>query len=157
MRLDPIFAHIEAAIEAQLRLTDPGVAEIANSFLDAFRPALRGAFMDIAEQAAEEVTAQLGDRRVDVRLVSGDPELVVTSAPLPPVPPPPPAPPGTPGSADEDLEARITLRLPGSLKGIIEDAASDSGASINSWVVDALRSRARRSGAGSSVEESFEL
>ena len=154
MRLDPIFAHIEAAIEAQLRLTDPGVAEIANSFLDAFRPALRSAFMDIAEQAAEEVTAQLGDRRVDVRLVSGDPELVVASAPLPPIPPQPPNP---TGSADEDLEARITLRLPGSLKGIIEDAASDSGASINSWVVDALRSRARRSGPGSSVEESFEL
>lgn len=148
MRLDPILTQIEAAIEAQLRLADPAVTEAVGTFMEAFRPAVRTALLDVAQQAASEVTAQLGDRRVDVRLAEGDPELVVTAAHA-----------GQYESTkDEDLEARITLRLPGSLKGIIEDAASSSGDSINAWVVDALKSRAARRGSvGSRVEETFEL
>lgn len=147
MKLDPVFASVEAAIESQLRLAGPDVAEFANTFLDAFRPALRSAFVQVAEHAANEVTAQLGDQKIEVRLVAGDPELVVSPA----------SGDHSTDDATEDFEARITLRLPGSLKGVIEDAASTSGSSINSWVVDTLRSRARRSPTGSTVEESFEL
>ncbi len=147
MRLDPILTQIDSAIEAQLRLADPAVAETAAGFMEAFRPAVRSALLEVAQQVAAEIAAQLGDSRVDVRLVSGDPEMVVTPTGDRPISP----------SGDDDLEARITLRLPGSLKGVIEDAAATSGDSINSWVVDALRSRARRSTAGSHVEETFEL
>jgi hypothetical protein len=154
MRLDPILTEIDSAIEAQLRLADPAVAETAAGFMDAFRPAVRSALLEVAQQVAAEIGAQLGDSRVDVRLVAGDPELVVT--PTPP-PPPPSGDRQTSTVEDNDLEARITLRLPGSLKGLIEDAASTSGDSINSWVVNALRSRARRSNVGSHVEETFEL
>jgi hypothetical protein len=145
MRLEPVLTQIDTAIEAQLRLADPSVAEAAAGFMQAFWPAVRSALLEVAQQAAAEIDAQLGDRRVDVRLTGGDPELVIT--PISDTTEPP----------DEDLEARITLRLPGSLKGIIEDAASASGASINSWVVDALKSRARRSNVGARVEETFEL
>lgn len=145
MRLEPVLTQIETTIEAQLRLADPSVAEGAAGFMEAFWPAVRSALLEVAQQAAAEIDAQLGDRNVEVRLTGGDPDMVVTS----------PSPEGEAG--DEDLEARITLRLPGSLKGIIEDAASSSGDSINSWVVDALRSRARRSNVGSRVEETFEL
>lgn len=145
MRLEPVLTQIETTIEAQLRLADPAVAEGAAGFMDAFWPAVRSALLEVAQQAAAEIDAQLGDRRVEVRLTDGDPEMVVTPSLQEEAP------------VDEDLEARITLRLPGSLKGIIEDAASTSGDSINSWVVDALRSRARRSNVGSRVEETFEL
>ncbi len=146
MRLDPILTQIDASIEAQLRFADPAVSDAAAGLLEAFRPTVRAALLEVAQQAAAEVSAQLGDRQVDVRLAAGDPELIVSSAPGG----------GEPETSD-DLEARITLRLPGSLKGIIEDAASSSGASINSWVVDALKSRARRATVGSRVEETFEL
>lgn len=145
MRLEPVRTQIETAIEAQLRLADPAVAEAAAGFMEAFWPAVHSALLEVAQQAAAEIDAQLGDRRVDVRLTGGDPELVVTASP------------DRPERIDDDLEARITLRLPGSLKDIIDDAASASGDSINSWVVDALRSRARRSNVGSRVEETFEL
>lgn len=146
MRLEPILTQIDASIEAQLRLADPQISDAAAGFMEAFRPTVRGALLEVVQQAAIEVSAQLGDRQVDVRLAGGDPELVVTVS--------------TGGSEQnivEDLEARLTLRLPGSLKGIIEDAASSSGDSINSWVVDALKSRAKRSSVGSRVEETFEL
>ena len=38
----------------------------------------------------------------------------------------------------EDLDARITLRVPPSLKSLVEDAAETAGASVNTWVLDAL-------------------
>lgn len=147
MRLEPILTQIDVAIDAQLRLADPAVADAAAGFLEAFRPAVRSAMLEVAQQLADEVGAQLGDRRVDVRLSGGDPEMVVS----------PSADSTHTTVLDDDLEARITLRLPGSLKGIIEDAASNSGDSINSWVVDALRSRTRRHNVGTRVDETFEL
>jgi hypothetical protein len=146
VRLEPILTQIDASIEAQLRLADSQISDAAAGFMEAFRPTVRGALLEVVQQAAIEVSAQLGDRQVDVRLAGGDPELVVTASTS-----------GSEQNIVENLEARLTLRLPGSLKGIIEDAASSSGDSINSWVVDALKSRAKRSSVGSRVEETFEL
>ena len=62
-------------------------------------------------------------------------------------------------AANEDLDARITLRVPPSLKGLIEDAAETAGASVNSWVLDALSRRARKSdqGHGFRMTHSFDL
>lgn len=146
MQLTPILTEIEAAIEAQLQLADPAVAESAELFLTAFTPAVRQGLMRAVEQAAAEITAQLGDRRVDVRLVDGEPELGVANVEPSPI-----------GPGDDELEARLTLRLPSNLKAIIEDAAAGSGESINAWVVDALRSRTKRAGNTRHVRETFDL
>ncbi|HSJ33983.1 MAG TPA: hypothetical protein VLB85_02915 [Acidimicrobiia bacterium] len=154
MRLEPILTQIDTSLEAQLRWADPGVTEMAAGVVDALRPAIRGAMLEVAQQAAAEIGAQLGDRQVEVRLVEGDPEMVVSSVDLPPAPPTPPDAPGAPG---DEMEARITLRLPSNLKGLIEEAANTSGDSINSWVIDALKSRTRRYSTGSRVEETFQL
>lgn len=154
MRLEPILTQIDTGIEAQLRWADPTITEMVAGFVDALRPAIRGALLEVAQQAAAEIGAQLGDRQVEVRLVEGDPELVVTTAELPPFPGSHPDQSPSPG---DEMEARITLRLPGQLKGLIEEAASTSGDSINSWVIDALRSRTRRAQVGSRVEETFQL
>jgi predicted HicB family RNase H-like nuclease len=40
--------------------------------------------------------------------------------------------------ADEALDARITLRLPESLKSRLEAAAAANGVSLNTWLVQAL-------------------
>ena len=145
MQLDPIMAEIEGAIASQLQLADPAVADSAEVFLTAFAPVVRQGLMRAVEQAAAEVSAQLGDRQVEVRLVEGQPELAVTNVVAPGAP------------SDDELEARLTLRLPSNLKQIIEDAASTSGESINGWVVDALRSRTTRATAGRHVRETFDL
>lgn len=145
MQLEPILTEIDATIQAQLQLADPAVAESAALFLNAFTPAVRQGLLRAVEQAATEIGAQLGDRRVDVRLVDGEPELGVTNVDA------------ARTAADEDFEARLTLRLPANLKQVIEDAASTSGESINGWVVDALRSRTNRSGHTRHVRETFDL
>jgi hypothetical protein len=62
--------------------------------------------------------------------------------PTPPAPPPPPAPEGAetgtdPG--DDEGIARITLRLPESVKARAEELAAHSGHSLNAWIVNAVR------------------
>ncbi|HUF99305.1 MAG TPA: DUF1778 domain-containing protein [Ilumatobacter sp.] len=145
MKLDPILNEVEASIQSQLRLADPAIVEAAALFLEAFRPAVRVGLAQAVEQAAAEITAQLCDQQVHIRLVDGEPDLVLTKVECGPTP------------TDDDLEARITLRLPGALKSLIEDAANTSGESINGWVVDALRNGARKQTTGRHVRESFQL
>ncbi|HEX9762040.1 MAG TPA: DUF1778 domain-containing protein [Acidimicrobiia bacterium] len=135
MQLTQAIDGLEAAVETQLRVAGPEAAELGAQLIAALQPALHRSFVDVLCMAATEISSQLPGHRVDVRLVEGDPELVVTAdASEPPIPPPPPG--------GEEDEARITLRLPGYLKDIIADAASSSGDSVNSFVIDALRNRA---------------
>lgn len=149
MRLDPILTDLEAAVAVQVGAAgaDPVVEAAAGQLLAALRPALRSAGLALAEQAAAEVGAQLSDRRVEVVLEGGEPVLRVADAA-----------PGPPPSFDEELQARITLRLPPSVKALVEAAADDAGDSVNQWVVNALSARARRSGrVGSRMSGSFDL
>lgn len=130
MQLDHTMVGLENAVNTQVRLGDPGLAEVAEQLLVALRPALRQTLMDVVEAAASEISSQLSGQRVDIRIREGDPELLVTDV--------------SPRSIEpdhDDLEARLTLRLPESLKSVIQDAAEGSGDSINSWVVGALRSK----------------
>ena len=66
----------------------------------------------------------------------------------------------SPGDAptQEELDARITLRLTPTLKQLVEEAAQVAGESVNAWVVEALGKRARRTRAGSkSYNQGFDL
>jgi hypothetical protein len=128
-------SRFEAALADQLGLTDdPAVEAAGRSLVAALRPAGRELAFDLAGQAAVEVGAQLPDRDVDVVLADGEPTLTVReradSA-------------GPSAPTDEDYEARLTLRLPPSVKERIEEAADRTGDSINRWVVDALSGAAR--------------
>lgn len=86
-------------------------------------------------EAALELTAQLDGGHVEVRIAGGDPELVLVHDDA-----------AGPEPTDEAYAARITLRLPESLKVRIEAAAAREGASVNTWLVQALQraSEARR-------------
>ena len=71
------------------------------------------------------------------------------AAPTPPAPPTPPSP-GDQGDAGEGVEveeddsiARITLRIPESLKYKAEELAAKGGHSLNSWIVNVLRAATR--------------
>jgi hypothetical protein len=150
MQVQPIINSVQAALAAQGSLAggDSAVEEAIDHLVSALAPAIRQAAMDLAEQAACEVRAQLPDRTVDLVLADGDPalriaEMAVSSESVP----------------SEDLDARITLRIPPSLKSLIEDAADTTGASVNSWVLDALSRRARKPdpGHGFRMTHSFDL
>lgn len=133
MQLSQAVASLEAAVDTQLSVASPEAAELGSQLMAALQPAIQKTFMDVLCTAAEEISSQLTGYLVEVKLINGEPELVVISDHTPPPPPPPPGP--------DDDEARITLRLPGYLKELIAEAASDTGDSVNAFVVDALRNQ----------------
>lgn len=101
----------------------------------AIDPAARLALMEAISQAAAEITAAMPAGGVDVRLDGRDLDFLV-SAPEPDEQPVVPAP--DLGDADEST-ARITLRLPESVKAGAEDAAAAAGQSLNTWLVSVVR------------------
>ncbi len=135
MHLSAAITGLETALETQLAVAGPELAEVGAQLLAVLRPAIRQTLLQAAEMAAAEVTGQLEGQRVEVRIVDGEPELVVVDE-------------TGPASQHEveietdDSEARITLRLPQRLKELIAEAASLAGDSVNSYVVEALQSQA---------------
>ncbi len=150
MQVQPIVNAVQAALASQgsLAAGDVAVEEAIDHLVSALAPAIRQAAMDLAEQAACEVRAQLPDRTVDLVLADGDPALRIAEATV-----------SAESSSSEELDARITLRVPPSLKSLIEDAAETAGSSVNSWVLDALSRRARKpqQGQGFRMTHSFDL
>jgi hypothetical protein len=106
---------------------DEAVAEAARRIAAALESSLRLRLTDALGEAAAELTSQLPDGHVEVRVAAGEPELVYV--PDPGAPPP---------SGLEDLTARITLRLPETLKAIVDTAAQESGVSANTWLLQQI-------------------
>lgn len=130
-------AKFEAAVTSQGALAggEPAVEAATRAVRGALRPAARQLVLDLLEQAAAEVESQLPYGRVEVVLRGGEPSLVVRGdqeAERRPI--------------AEDLEARITLRLPPSLKRAIEEAARAAGESVNTFLVRDLSRLTSRPG-----------
>ncbi len=111
-------------------------AAVADRLIATVESSVRLALLDALSSAAGEITVDLAPGSVEVRLRGREPEFVVTT---------PPAAPDdeaevvtTEVDPDDDLTARITLRLPESLKGRIEDAAARERTSVNGWLVRVL-------------------
>ncbi len=148
MDISNAFAQIEAAVQQQLVISgsDPTVEAAAEALLAGLKPAIRQVASDFAQEVATEVEAQLPDTRVEVVLTDGEPHLS-----LRPRESEGPVEPGV-------YEARLTLRLPDSLKSLVEEAAGGSGDSVNTWVVKTLSTRAKRSKrVGNRVSGTFEI
>lgn len=142
-----ILRELEAAIETQLQLAggDPAVEAAGGALLGSLAPTFRSAAMSLAEQAAEEVRAQLPEHTVDVVLSDGEPALVIRA-------------PETPQASfsGEDLAARLTVRLPGMLKEEIEKAADEVGDSLNSYIIKTLSSKTGRAKPKRRITQTFE-
>ncbi|MDW3216800.1 MAG: DUF1778 domain-containing protein [Ilumatobacteraceae bacterium] len=150
MQVQPILNGLRASLESQRSLAggDAAIDDAVVWLTEALGPALRIAALELAQQAAVEVAAQLDDRDIDVVVVDGDPSLRVAARSSQ----------GRLEATAEEFDARITLRLPPSLKNLIEEAASTDGGSVNGWVVDALSKRANKPDArGRHVTEGFDL
>jgi hypothetical protein len=138
MDVSGIVEEVETALNGQLGLAgdDPAVVRAGETIIGALQPAIERAALRLAEQAAEEVDAQLPGKSVSVRLQEGTPILTVEDS-------------GDPITVDSDeLAARITVRLPDKLKAVLEEVASESGDSVNTYVVKTLSSKTRDRSAG---------
>ena len=112
--------------------------ETARLLGDTIEPAVRLAVTDALSAMAAEITAAWDGGLVDIRLRGRDPEVVIVPAPDP-EPSEPAEDPAAEGDADDDGSmARISLRLPESVKSRAEAAAAAAGISLNAWLVRAV-------------------
>lgn len=154
MQIDHLLVELEQQVDTQLRFADPLKVELISDVLEVINPAVRQTMFRVVETALAEINSQLTGQAVEIRLVDGDPELIVTTAAAPP--PPPHDAPDAPEAEAFD-EARITLRIPGYLKEIIAEAARSAGDSVNSYVVDALRTATPPTNPKKSVNQKIQL
>jgi hypothetical protein len=118
-------------------LGDESTARAAELLSVALESSLGRRLQEALGEAALELSSQLDSGRIEVRIAGGDPELVLvrdeegSSAAEP---------------ADEAFTARITLRLPESLKARLEAAANREGVSVNTWLVQMLHHAAEPRG-----------
>ncbi len=151
MRMDitPYVDRLRADLVSAAEATGPEARDLAERLGFALDSSARLAMMEAISHAAAEITSEMSAGGVDVRLDGRDLEFVVDQAlagpPPPPAPPGPPPPPGTDaGDRDDDGNvARITLRVPESVKARAEEFAARSGHSLNTWLVNVVRAATR--------------
>ena len=137
MDITPYVEALRRDLLAAAEIGGPETRAGAERILVGLEPAVRLLVLEVLAQAASEVTAELPAGTVEVRLHGRDPELVVD---LPqPAPPPAEAP-----DPEDGAVARITLRLPETVKARAEELAAASGHSLNTWIVQALRAATQR-------------
>lgn len=129
MQMSQFLESLEGDLDRIAAVGDDAVTQAAGRLSQAIRASAGMRLLEALGEAAVEVSAQLPAGHVEVRLTGQDPNLVYV-AEEPQAPPP--------ASAEEEVSARITLRLPEGLKAQVEAAASREGVSVNAWIVRAL-------------------
>jgi hypothetical protein len=119
-------------------LGDDTVAEVAERIAELLGRSVPARVLDLLSDVAAEVSAELPEGRVEIRVAGDDVELAYVED----------AAPGRgaghegDGSGDRerdrDLSARITLRLSERLKTRVEEGAAREGISVNAFIVRTL-------------------
>ena len=141
MELAPFVDRLRADLLAASDAIGPESRPVAERLLLALDPSVRLTLLEVLAQSAAEITAELPAGVVDVRLRGREPEFVV-DVPRVPGPPEPAAQQVAPEPDDEEDDgavARISLRLPESVKARAEEQAARGGYSLNAWIVTVLR------------------
>lgn len=145
MDITPFVDNLRRDLVAAAEAGGDEITRAAERLAMALDPSARLALMEAISQAAAEITAEMPAGGVDVRLNGRELDFVVQS-PAPMTPPAAPAPP-SPATAEEMEEegglARVTLRIPESVKAKAEEMAARSGHSLNTWLVQVVRQATR--------------
>lgn len=138
MDLTPYLESLRQDLAAAAAPAGEEVQRTAELLGTSLESSLRLALLEALSDAAAEITGELNrtdnPATVEVRMRARQADLVVTEVPQAPADPPP-----TPTPESGDV-ARITLRLPESLKEAVERSASTESISVNAWLVRAINS-----------------
>ncbi len=139
MDTTPFLEAIRGDLQA-VTAGDESAAVVAERLSRALESSLQLRLLDAMGEAALELSDQLPSGHVEVRLAGRDVQLVVVDAAEPE---PEPA-----GRDDDGGTARLTLRMPDTLKGRLEHAAASEGISTNAWLVRAITRTLERPSGG---------
>src|SRR3954465_12600270 len=127
MNLTIVLEGLQQDLQRLAELGDERSVQVAQRLSDALASNLRLKLFDLLSQAAVELSSKLPSGHVELRLAGQEPELVFVDEAVDPG-----------GVTGEELSARISLRLPDSLKTSVEKAAEREGISVNAWLVRVL-------------------
>jgi hypothetical protein len=131
MELSPYVEGLRRDLLAAAAAGTEETRRTAAVLADALEPAVRLAVLDALSAAAAEITDELPGGSVEIRLHGREPRIVVDTVDDADAPDPIPA-------GEADGTARVTLRLPDSVKARVEAASARDGVSVNSWLVRAV-------------------
>ena len=136
MDLSPYLESLRRDLAAAAAPAGESAVQTAELLAGSLESSLRLALLEALSDAAAEITGELNrtgnPATVEVRMRARQADLVVSETPqAPPEPPPAPA-------TESGDVARITLRLPESLKVSVENSASAESISVNAWLVRAI-------------------
>ena len=143
MQIDGYVQALREDLARVAAVGDESTARAAELLSVALESAIGRRLLEALGEAALELNSQLEDGRVEVRFAGGDPELVLVRDEAETAVEP----------ADEAFTARITLRLPESLKARLDTAAANHGMSVNTWLVQVLQRQleSRQSSGGPTI------
>jgi hypothetical protein len=141
MDITPYVDRLRHDLSQAAAAGDEQVRDAAERLGLALDPSMRLALMEALSQAAAEITAEMRAGSVEVRLTGRELEFVVEDAAPAPASPAPSS--ATEEEDDDGAMARITLRLPESVKTRAEELAGRHGSSLNTWIVNLLRAATR--------------
>jgi len=124
MQTAPFLEALRREVAAASASHDTATGAVVERVAASLEAAAHLWLLEAAGQAADQLTAQLPSGHVEVRLAGRDPELVYVPEPEP-----------EPAATGDDYGARITLRLPETLKAQVEHWAAAEGVSVNTWLV----------------------
>jgi hypothetical protein len=127
MNLTIVLEGLQQDLQRLAELGDERSAQVAQRLSEALGSNLRLKLFDLLSQAAVELSSKLPSGHIEVRLAGQEPEFVFVDAPG-----------DAGGVTGEELSARISLRLPESLKATVEKSAEREGVSVNAWLVRAI-------------------
>lgn len=128
MQLSRFIESLQEDLNAAAGLGDERIAEAAGRLSLALRGSVGMRLLDTLAEVAVEISGQLPSGHIEVRLAGQDPQLVFVEEQSA----------GGAAAVDEELDARISLRLSEALKASIEAAATHEGISVNAWIVREL-------------------
>ncbi|MFT3970079.1 MAG: YlcI/YnfO family protein [Micropruina sp.] len=138
MDLNPYLAAVAADLEKATALADDATRAISARVAVAVEPALRLAMTQLLADAAAQLTSELPDAVITVRMDGREPVLQVQEqAAAEPVPSEPIV------GAENEGTVRVTVRLPEQLKRRAEALAQAAEQSLNTWIVQAVRGAAQ--------------
>jgi hypothetical protein len=126
MKMSLVVEGLRSDVVAVGELGDDVVAEVADRIAAVLSRSASSRILDLLSDVAAELSAELPEGRVEIRLVGDDVEFAYVDER-------PPA-----AEADAELSSRITLRLSDQLKARVEESASREGVSVNGWILRTL-------------------
>jgi Ribbon-helix-helix protein, copG family len=143
MDLLPYLESVRVGVANASALADEHTQQVAERLGTAIESSTRLALIQALSDAAGTISAELAPSSVELRMVGQDPEFVVSvqtaeAEPTLLLPDREPGEEADTESPDDEPVARITLRLPQSVKARVDEMASAEGISTNAWLIRAV-------------------